>query len=465
MPNLGRKTRRAALALAILAAPGASTRGEDLDQAWAIAQAVNPGLQAQKLRSVAAGFNAAAARSDRLPHVTNTTIGATINPAVDILAGPGASGTGASGAAGGVGSLLTGQNQHGLPLAITSVVVPLYTGGRLKRAVDAADHLTGAQRTEEVRTAMDLRLTVAEAYVGVLRTGRDLEVARSNVERLASFARDVRNRLDQQLATRNDLLAANVSLSNARLTEIRARTAVGEAWATYNRYLCRPLDATVPLVDLTATDEPGDFRELARGAIRCSPDFAALSDDQVRDLTAQALRARPELAGLAEQAQAYAAQAEAAKAGIRPQISYYGSHLLLGSESLVHQNFAANALVMNWTLTDAGGSRRRAAALRNQELSTLRQRANAAQDIALQVRTRWLDLQQAREAIPVAREAYGQSEENNKVVLDRYNQGLSTYTEVLDAENRRIQSFNSYFASNYDAVLATFRLRRTIGGL
>ncbi len=102
-----------------------------------------------------------------------------------------------SGGLSGLGSLfpsalpIFGPGQRDLPVSLTFASVPLYTGGRLLRNIDAADAQLGAQRSEEFRTAMDLKLTVAEAYVGVLRAQKDLEVARSNVEQLASFARDV----------------------------------------------------------------------------------------------------------------------------------------------------------------------------------------------------------------------------------------------------------------------------------
>ncbi len=104
---------------------------------------------------------------------------------------------------------------------------------------------------------------MAEAYVGVLRAKRNLETTRSNVEQLTSFARDVRNRLDQQLAIRSDDLAAQVSLSNAQLNEITARTALESAYATYNRYLCRPLDAYAELEEISKLPADADWEGLA----------------------------------------------------------------------------------------------------------------------------------------------------------------------------------------------------------
>ena len=142
------------------------------------------------------------------------------------------------------------------------------------------------QKSEEFRTALDLKLTVAEAYVGVLRAQKNLEVARSNVEQLSSFARDVRNRREQGLAIRSDELAAEVSLANARLSEIQARTALESAWATYNRYLCRPLTDVVPLEELTVLAATSDWKTLAEQAFKDAEASASGNEADVQGLTA-----------------------------------------------------------------------------------------------------------------------------------------------------------------------------------
>ncbi len=92
-------------------------------------------------------------------------------------------------------------------------------------------------------------------------------------------------------------------------------------------------------------------------------------------------------------------------------------------------------------------------------------RADLAADVALQVGTRWLDLRQARLSVPVARFAVVQADENIKVVPDRYRPQLSTCTEVLGAETRRVQSLNRFYNALYDESLALFRLRRAVGDL
>jgi len=454
--------------------PSQPVMGENLDQAWETALRVNAQLQSEQALSMAAGLNVKAARADRLPSVRNFTFNAflTATPSFSTAAlsglGGARAGSGSAGAGGGLPMALPilGRNQTDLPVSLTFANVPLYTGGRLLQNINAAGAQLGAQRSEECRTVMDLKLTVAEAYVGVLRARKNLEVARSNVEQLSSFARDVRNRREQGLAIRSEELAAEVSLANARLAEIQARTALESARATYNRYLCRPLTEVVPLDELTVLPATTDWRALAEQAIHDAESSAAGDDEAVlKDLTARAFRARPELAGLTEQARGLGAQSQAALAGIRPQVGFSMGFVYLGSNNQIPQGIGAATFYADWVLTDCGATRRRAAAIQQQERAALKRRADTAADVALQVRTRWLDLQQSRRRVPVARLAILQAEENNQVIADRYRQQLSTYTEVLDAENRRVQALNNFSNAIYDENLALLRLHRAVGDL
>jgi outer membrane protein TolC len=442
-------------------------RAESLADSWAIALRVNQGLSAQQSESVAAGFDLAAARSARGPTVRSQNYNVLLSNTPGVKSPLSSTSSGSSSALSGLPAYfhILGPNQTDLPLSFTFATLPLYTGGRLMRNIDAAAEAVTQQRTQEFRTALDLKLTVAEAYVSVLRARRSLEVAQSNVTTLASFARDTTNRRVQGLAIRSDELAAEVSLANAQLSEIQARNALETAWATYNRYLCRPLGTVVELEELEAVPANADWSDLARRAIRANAEFSALSEPEVSAMTDQAFRIRPELAGLTAEARALDAQAESTLSNIRPQVNASGGFVFVGAQTSAPQGIGVAMVSLNWNLTDSGASRRRAAGIRERERATLKQRADLAADVALQVRTRWLDLRQARLSVPVARFAVVQAEENIKVVTDRYRQQLSTYTEVLDAETRRVQSLNRFYNALYDESLALFRLRRAVGDL
>lgn len=439
----------------------ASARAENLREAWQMALAANPALQAEALYANAAALNLSAARRDRLPKARTFAIDAQLNrsPMLNVSQ---------FGTPGGVGAALpffAGQNQNNFPLSLTAISQPLYSGGRMRGAVDAADADFRAQRAEQARAALDLKLIVADAYIGVLRAQQDLKVADSDVRRLSSFHDDVINRQRVGMATRNEGLSAEVSLANARLRVIEARTTLDTAWATYNRYLMRPLDVVVPLAEISLPSGRANVGALTERALRGRPELSRLSQAELARLTGQALGQRPELARLAHQARSLGAQARVARATSRPQVSVNGAYLFLGNNALANQNFWLAAATADWTLFDGGASRRRGQAFEEQQRAALRQQADQAAAIALEVRTRWLSYEEARQRIAVSRVAVAQAEENVNVVRDRYRQQLSTYTEVLDAERQRVQAQVDFATATYDAALAFFRLRRAVGDL
>ena len=90
------------------------------------------------------------------------------------------------------------------PIKATShLYLPILTSRSIRAAEFAATSRrlcvgVNYQKTGRIPcTVLDLKLTVAEAYVGVLRAKRNLDVLRSNVAQLTSFLRDVTNRKNE----------------------------------------------------------------------------------------------------------------------------------------------------------------------------------------------------------------------------------------------------------------------------
>ena len=68
-----------------------------------------------------------------------------------------------------------GPNQTDIPFVFANISQPIYQGGRIRSNIAASSAGLNYQKTEEFRTVLDLKLTVAEAYVGVLRARRNLD--------------------------------------------------------------------------------------------------------------------------------------------------------------------------------------------------------------------------------------------------------------------------------------------------
>ncbi len=324
-----------------------------------------------------------------------------------------------------------------------NVNLPLYTGGRIRHGIDAADADLASSVFQRDVARADLKMAVAAAYVSVLRAQRDLAVTQSTVRSLDSHVHDVEKRFQCEQVPRNDLLAARVALSNARHNALRSANAFDLSRATYNRQLGRPLAAPVSLAERAP----------------------ALPNADLDALSARAVGNRPEIALLASRAEGLRHQAAAVRATSLPQVEMRGEYSYEENRYREPEGIAAAGVGVRWTLFDAGRDRQRATALSHKAEAVLHQKADLESAVRLEVRRAWLDVQEARARVEVAREAVVQADENLRVARRQYSLGVGTNTEVLDAETLRTQSYRNFYASTYELVLAGLALRRSTGDL
>jgi outer membrane protein len=440
-----------ALALGLIAR---TAHAEDLRDAWSIALGTNQQLQASRQTTASAGMELASSRSSRLPQIQTINAQAFLTNPISV-----ATSSGQPKAAPG------GQEQF--TISAVAAIVPIYTGGRIKNTITSNAAQLNASKADEATTALDLKLEVARAYVDVLRATRGLAVTESNVVSLTAQARDVGNLVAQGRGIRNDLLAAQVARANAQQRRIQVRNRLSIAWATYNRYLCRPMETVVPLEDLAHEPPPTPSRDAADQAMLVQDvEPIAVDEAQIQSLIDSAMRNRPELASLSEQARSIHAQADIERASTRPQVTFLAANLYQNARFLpTEADTGAAAFVLNWTIFDGGKARRHAMSLEQKAASSISRQYDTAATIKLQVRSAWLTCQENQHRIPLTRAAIVQAEENLRVARSRYLQQRGTNTEVLDAENARIQSYDNYFNALYDAIQADFELRRSVGDI
>jgi outer membrane protein TolC len=419
------------LAGLLVAVMASNVAAETLEQAWTIARDADHGLKASRDNSVAAANQLAAAKSARLPVLATGADYIALTNLTELKA-----------------DLLSQSFQ--IPLAQRNSVLydatatlPIYTGGRIEHGIAAASSSLQAAKLNETADEQNLRLRVAEAYVNVLRASSGLKVAESHVTSLEAHAHDVDNLFQQGMATKNAQLSAQVALLNARQQVLQAANSLDLAHAAYNHLLGRALDQPVMLDEL-------------------SPESA---DEALPILTRRALDQRSELKVMDRQAAALRDQATAVRRETAPQVGLSGSYNYLQDRYLVHEDQWSVAVGIKWNVFDGGAARHRGSAIELQSSALSEQRDELALTIGLQVRQAWLDVQETRKRIGVTQSAITQAEENLRVVRDRYVNGLTPHTEVLEAETLRVNSATSHANAVYDVVLASLRLKYAIGEL
>ena len=183
----------------------------------------------------------------------------------------------------------------------------------------------------------------------------------------------------------------------------------------------------------------------------------------VDDLIRTAWQRRPEISELTARATALREQASAECSKTSPQVSFQGGFVYQGDNYIQPNGVAGVAVTAEWNLFDSGRACHQATALSQRAEGLLRMRRDAESMISLDIRQRWLEYQTAKQQIAYSRVAIAQSDENLRVVRDRYVQQLGNNTEVLDAETLRAQAYMNWYNSTYDALLVRLRLRRATG--
>jgi outer membrane protein len=334
----------------------------------------------------------------------------------------------------------------GYATAGADLSVPLWTSGRTTGAIRAAAAGARVAAAQEVLSAADVKLAVAESYVAVFRARRALAVAESSVASLRAHSGDVQIMYDKQSVPRSDLLGAQVSFSNAQQQRLRAANALHLAMAAYNRWVGQPLDRAPEL------DEPASAPSSESG-------------EPLSKLVAHALDRRPELAALAAQQEKFEQGARSEAAQAMPQLALHAGYSHFDNQILDREGFASVGIGFQWRIFDSGQLKARTSSLRSHARATGQQLADLRSIVELQVETALLSREEAAARIHVAAATVGQAEENIRDAEELYASGLGTNNQVLDAEALRVVALTNCDNAAFDLLIAQFRLQRTLGDL
>jgi len=207
-----RRTMLTAVVAGVLAASAAPA--ETLQDAWARAAQQDRGLAAVRSQAEAAQLDASAARAQRWPTLAVGGSYAWFDdaPAFDFTF---------------TGLPITPPELFGgddFAMGSATLSVPLFTGGRISSSIAAAEARGRGAGAQALGAEQDVKLAVAESYVEVLRARKALAVAESNVRTLESLVGDISAMYERELVPKNELLAVQVALADARQNRLRART-------------------------------------------------------------------------------------------------------------------------------------------------------------------------------------------------------------------------------------------------
>jgi outer membrane protein TolC len=330
-------------------------------------------------------------------------------------------------------------------VAALGVNVPLFTSGRMRAEVEAADETSLATRAHVRAAESDLVLRITEVFYAVSLASAGLRVAEGSLESATSHERVAEVRFENGAVLKSDVLRARAHRL-ARQCDVERRRAEVEHAKERLRTLMGLTEAEpvqIAPVELPAPSEgPGDLREWLDGVAPARPEIeAARRASLAAEAGSRSERAAlgPELAGTAR----YDRDASALGSG---EGSYFAG------------------LNIRWTAFDRGRTARMEAARSRTVAAASRTRAVESQ-ARLEVQQAYRDLEVADRTLAALGEAVAAAEEARRISADRYASGLLPLTDLLDAETDLLYARSAEISGRYEAVVGRARLQRATGRL
>ena len=326
-----------------------------------------------------------------------------------------------------------------------SLTMPLYTGGRLENQIQGAEYSLNAADLQLEYAKQYVRYQAAEAYFQVLQRNDNIKVQQEAVNFLQSHLDSVQFQYEVGTVAKADVLSTAVQLANYKRNLNSAWGDYESAVATLNNVIGLPVD-TVLVTNEDLNNNPYPLNE--------------------EECTTYALEHRPDgIAALYEIRRAQAA-VDAQKSGFRPSISARAEGASTGEtffDSKHRAEYWQIGLNMEWNIFDNGITAAQVNQAKSSEKKAESQFKQQLDRIKLEVHSAYIELLTAEKNVNVSAAAVTEAEDAYEIAKVRYNEGVDTNLNVMDAQEKVATARNNYYSSLYTYNVSKAKLDRVIG--
>jgi uncharacterized phage protein (TIGR02220 family) len=330
-----------------------------------------------------------------------------------------------------------------------TVQQPLFTGGKISGAANAAEYLSDATKEDYKKDKADVQYNIKAAYWNLFRANEFKKFVDENVNQITSHTHDAENLMKQGMLTSNDLMKVQVQLSDALVRQIDATNDVKLAMYALNNTLGLPLPTEI---ELASTIQISDR-----------------TWDPVDQMVNNAYEKRPEVIGMNERVKAGESGLTSARGGWWPQVYLIGDYNYMRPNPRIFPSvdefdktwditLSVSFDIWNWWQTGYQANQAQAQLAQAQEGLSM-----TKDGVLLEVTQSYLGVNQFKERKTVAEQGVKQAEENYRVTDDKYKIGMTPNSELLDAEVALLQARLNLTQSLVDYELSMARLSRAIG--
>jgi outer membrane protein TolC len=347
---------------------------------------------------------------------------------------------GSTGGSGGAEPVNPSQALYG----IANLSIPLFAAGRIKYGIESAKYLQQASILDGENDKEAIAFNTIKSFVNLYKAQETVAIVKENLHTSLSRDSNFANLETNGIMARNDLLKAQLQTSNIELALLDAENNANLAMVNMNLLLGQP-ENTMIEIDTA-------FVSVARD-IKTFPDYQSLALQNRKDLQAIAFRKKAAATGILS-----------AKAEAYPTIAVTGGYVAANIPKVLSITNAINVgLGIQYNMASLWK--------KNTKLMQARERenqVNATEEILndavkLQVSQDYQNYLLSKKKIEVFEKSGIQAAENYRITNNKYNNSLSTITELLEANVALLQSRLNIQTAKADAVLAYQKLLQTAG--
>lgn len=332
------------------------------------------------------------------------------------------------------------RNQFANDVVLT---VPLYSGGKLESTIDKAkiDLEIASLNIDAARQQLKQDVTVY--YFNVLQYRHEVRINQETVENYAAHLRLVEEKYKIGLVAKTDVLSSAVSLAQAQNDLIKAENNYNLLLAKLNNALGLPLDNQLDLQDNF------QYEKNSISLIECEK---------------AAVARRPELAEYQLKIASAKEDVKIAKSAYLPtaDFSVLQNWYDKDAPGLSNRNWQAY-ITLTFNLFDAGSTESKSKQAQY-SLETVAEQAGKEKDsILLEVRQYYLSVLEAEKRIETNKVSVNQAQENLMIADARYNVGVGTNLDLLDAVLKVNQAKLDDIQARYDYYTSKAQLEKAIG--
>ena len=288
----------------------------------------------------------------------------------------------------------------------------LYDFGKTSSSVNTATFGLQAKEMDTTRVRNQSALDFIISYLDLLESEKLLHVAGEEVTRYEAHRKDAETRFKAGVITKNEVLQSEVTLADSRQRLLSAEDLRSLKASKINSLLVRPLNDPVEADEVVPSPATGITLEAAWTA-------AEAESSDLRSMDAK-IAAKSESIGTI-------------RAEYLPTLYLSGGYEYQENKYMVHQDNWSLIAGVNVNLSSGGASSSKLSVARSELASLKLMREKMLDTIRLAVKAAYLDQLTSRQKVEVARAAVASAVENHRLQKLRFQQGVGTTTEVLDA--------------------------------